>query len=243
MDTTDGIRILIADDHPLFRDGLRVLLDSVGGMTVVGEATTGDETITLATELQPDIVLMDIKMPGLNGIEATRRIVTSSPSIAVLMVTMFEDDDSVFAAMRAGAKGYLLKGARQDETLRAISAVANGEAIFSPGVAQRVLQYFSASRTTSAPPVEPVEPAQLLPELTEREQAVLTLLAERCSNADIAQRLYLSPKTVRNYVSNIFSKLQVATRAEAMLRAREAGMGANGRAPVRRPDAQPNTRP
>lgn len=216
----DSIRILIADDHPLFRDGLRVLLESVSTMRVVGEATTGDDALRLATELQPDVVLMDVKMPGLNGIEATRRIVAGSPSITVLMVTMFEDDDSVFAAMRAGAKGYLLKGARQDEMLRAIHAVANGEAIFSPSIAQRVLQYFSAFN--SAPPVEA---AHLLPELTEREHAVLTLLADRCSNAEIAQRLFLSPKTVRNYVSNIFSKLQVADRAEAILAARAAGLG------------------
>ncbi len=217
----EPIRVLIADDHPLFRDGLRALLESVGDLAVVGEAATGEEAVALARSLVPDVVLMDIKMPGLNGIEAARRIVAVGPHLAVLMVTMFEDDDSVFAAMRAGARGYLLKGARQDETLRAIRAVANGEAIFSPGIAQRVLQYFGTAR--------PAAPAHLLPALTEREYEILDLLAQRRSNAEIAARLYLSPKTVRNHVSTIFGKLQVADRAEAILAARAAGLGQESR--------------
>ncbi len=211
------IRMLVADDHALFRDGLRALLESVGDLAVVGEATTGEEAVALARSLEPDVVLMDIKMSGLNGIEATRRIVAAGPHLAVLMVTMFEDDDSVFAAMRAGARGYLLKGARQEETLRAIRAVANGEAIFSPGVAERVVRYFQHGRSAPA--------AHLLPDLTEREREILRLLAQRSTNGEIAQRLSLSPKTVRNHVSNILGKLQVADRAEAILAARAAGLG------------------
>jgi DNA-binding NarL/FixJ family response regulator len=211
------IRILIADDHPLFRDGLRTLLESVDDADIVGEASTGDEAIALAAALELDVVLMDIKMPGINGIEATRQIVRNRPYLKILMLTMFEDDDSVFAAVRAGACGYLLKGARQEETLRAIRAVANGEVIFGPGVAQRVLRLFSSPKPASLAPV--------FPELTDREYEILDLLAQRCSNAEIAARLVLSPKTVRNYVSSILTKLQVADRAEAMAAARMAGLG------------------
>jgi RNA polymerase sigma factor (sigma-70 family) len=212
------IRILIADDHPLFRDGLRALLDSVEDTEVVGEAATGDEVVTQAQSLQPDVILMDIKMPGNNGIEATRRIARANPGIKVLMLTMFDDDTSVFAAMRAGARGYLLKGARQDETLRAIRAVANGEVIFGPGVAQRMMQYFASARPMATQ-------SQAFPELSEREREILALLAQRLSNTEIAERLVLSQKTVRNHVSNILDKLQVADRAEAILAARAAGLG------------------
>ena len=182
------IRILIADDHPLFRDGIRALIESVEETAVVGEASTGEEAVTLALALAPEVVLMDIAMPGLNGIEATRRIVQGVPTVPVLMLTMFEDDDSVFAAVRAGARGYLLKGARQEETLRAIRAVANGEVIFGPGVAQRVL------RLLSSPPTAPQAPA--FPALTDREREILELIGRRRSNAEIAAQLYLSPKTV-----------------------------------------------
>jgi DNA-binding NarL/FixJ family response regulator len=216
----ESIRILIADDHPLFRDGLRGLLDSVADTEVVGEATTGDEVIARATELQPDIVLMDIKMPGMNGIDATREIGRTSPHIGVLVVTMYEDDDSVFSAMRAGARGYLLKGANQAEMLRAIRAVANGEVIFGPGIARRVISYLST------PP--PTAPPRVFPELTERESEVLSLIADGWTNERIADHLSLSLKTVRNHVSNIFSKLQVADRAQAVIRAREAGLGRPG---------------
>jgi DNA-binding NarL/FixJ family response regulator len=216
----EPIRILIADDHPLFRDGLRVLLESVPDMQVLGEATAGNEVIAKATSLQPDVILMDIQMPGTNGIEATRRIQQASPHIRILMLTMFEDDESVFAAMRAGARGYLLKGAVQEETLRAIRAVAAGEAIFGPAVAERLIQYFSTTR-----PAGTGGPAQFFPELTEREYEILALLAQRKSNAEIAAQLVLSPKTVRNHVSNILSKLQVADRAEAMRAAWAAGLG------------------
>ncbi len=212
----DTIRILLADDHPFFRDGVRVLLDSVADTEVVGEAGSGEEAIELAAALQPDVVLMDINMPGTNGIEATRRILDTSPHVAVLIVTMYEDDDSVFSAIRAGARGYLLKGADRAEVLRAIRAVAGGDAIFGPAIARRLIGFF-APATSSSPP--------LFPELTEREREILALIAGGTANADIAGRLYLSPKTVRNNVSNILSKLQVASRAEAIVRAREAGLG------------------
>lgn len=216
----EPIRILIADDHPLFRDGLRVLLESVGDMQVIGEAASGEEVLAQAHALQPDLILMDIKMPGLNGIEATRRILQSSPHVRVLIFTMFEDDESVFAAIRAGARGYLLKGAVQEETLRAIRAVAAGEAIFGPAVAERLMHYFSGAGSAGRGGA-----AQFFPELTEREYEILTLLAQRKSNAEIASSLVLSPKTVRNHVSNILSKLQVADRAEAMRAAWAAGLG------------------
>ena len=212
----EQIHILIADDHPLFRDGMHGLLDSVADTEVVGEAASGDEAIALAASLQPDVILMDIKMPGINGIQATREIMHTSPRIRILVITMLEDDDSVFAAMRAGACGYLLKGANQAEILRAIRAVANGEAIFGPGIARRLLGFFTASR--------PSGPPRIFPELTEREAEVLTLIAQGSSNAEIAEKLTLSLKTVRNHVSNIFGKLQVADRAQAVIRAREAGL-------------------
>ena len=211
------LRILIADDHPLFRDGLRVLLESVDDMHVVGEASSGEDVVALAAALQPEVILMDIKMPGLNGIEATRRILAATPGIKILIVSMFEDDDSVFAALRAGARGYILKGAAQTETLRAIRAVGNGEAIFSPAIAQRVIQYFASPRAGTLPPA--------FPELTEREYEILQLIAQRATNMEIAAKLVLSPKTVRNHVSNIFSKLHVADRTEAMMAARIAGLG------------------
>ncbi|GHO61128.1 DNA-binding response regulator [Ktedonobacter sp. SOSP1-52] len=214
----ESIRVLIADDHPLFRDGLRTLLQSRAETEVLGEAATGEETIAKATTLQPDVILMDINMPGTNGIEATRRILHTSPHISILVVTMYEDDDSVFAAMRAGARGYLLKGADQDETLRAIQAVSHGEAIFSPAIARRLIRYFTPTKALTTP-------AQAFPELTEREHEILTLLAQGHTNAEIAQRLVLSPKTVRNHLSNVFNKLQVADRAQAIIRAREAGLG------------------
>ena len=216
----DQIHILIADDHPLFRDGLRALLESVPDMHVIGEVATGDEVIALAQSLQPDVVLMDIKMPGTNGIEATRRILQASPQVRILIITMFEDDDSVFAAIRAGARGYLLKGAVQEETLRAIRAVACGEAIFGPAIAQRLMHYLGGTRSTGKS-----GPTQFFPELTDREYEILTLIAQRKSNADIAAHLVLSPKTVRNHVSNILSKLQVADRTEAMHAAWAAGLG------------------
>ncbi len=211
----DAIRVVIADDHPVFRFGLRALLAAEPGTAVAGEATTGEEAVALAASLRPDVMIMDLNMPGCNGIEATRRIVEATSEVAILVVTMFEDDDSVFAAMRAGARGYLLKGAEPEETVRAIRAVGAGEAIFSPAIARRLMQYFGAPPPAASP--------RAFPELTEREREVLRLLAQGLTNAAIAERLYISPKTVRNHVSCIFQKLQVAGRAEAIVRARSAG--------------------
>ncbi|HEY6411441.1 MAG TPA: response regulator transcription factor [Ktedonobacteraceae bacterium] len=213
----EPLRVLIADDHPLFRSGMRALLAADLDTEVVGEATTGEEAIEMAAALQPDVILMDLQMPGMSGIEATRSILHTSPHIRILVVTMYEDDHSVFTAMRAGARGYLLKGDSPDEVLRAIAAVGSGEAIFSPSIATRLIDFFANLQPTALP--------QALPELTEREHEILTLLAQGLSNAAIAKQLGLSAKTVSNYVSNIFSKLQVADRAQAMLRARQAGLG------------------
>lgn len=213
----ESITVLIADDHADFRAGLRALLEAADDLEIVGEATTGVEAVNQATQRQPDVILMDINMPELNGIEATRRILYMSPHIRVLMLTMFEDDDSVFAAVRAGARGYLLKGARKAEILRAIRAVNNDEAIFGPGIAQRLIHYFATPH--------PATPAPLFPELTDREREILALMAQHLTNPEIANRLSLSEKTVRNQVSNIFSKLQVADRAQAIIRARDAGLG------------------
>ena len=213
----DAIRVLIADDHTLFRDGLRSLLASIPDIEVVGEAASGKEAVRLASEHQPDVILMDIQMHDLNGIEATRQILRTSPHIGIVVLTMFQDDDSVFAVMRAGARGYVLKGADQGVLLRAVRAVANGESLFSPEIAARLMQFFSSSERASRP--------ELFPELTEREREILSFIADGQTNADIAERLVISMKTVRNHVSNIFSKLQVADRAQAAIRAREAGLG------------------
>ena len=215
----DPIRVLVADDHPFFRDGVRALLDSVPETQVVGEAATGDEAVEVALAARPDVILMDLQMPGLDGIGATRRIVQAAPETGVIVLTMFDDDDSVFAAMRAGARGYLLKGADQEELLRGVRAVAAGEALFSPGIARRLMGFFTAL---------PRGP-QAFPELTEREREVLELIAHGLANPEIAHRLALSAKTVRNHVSTIFSKLQVADRAHAIVLAREAGLGRSQR--------------
>ncbi len=213
----ETLRILVAEDHPLFRKGVISLLGSVDGFEVVGEATTGEEAVSRVSELQPDVVLMDLQMPGMGGIEATRKIVHESPSIRVLVVTLFEDDDSVFMALRSGAWGYVLKDADEEELVRAIRAVGRGEAIFSPAVATRVLAYFAAPR--------PAAPPRVFPTLTDREREILNLIARGHPNPSIARELSLSTKTVGNYVSNIFTKLQVADRAQAIIRAREAGLG------------------
>lgn len=215
--STRLIRVLIADDHPLFRDGLHGLLDSVPDMQVAGEAATGDEAVTLAATLEVDVILMDIKMPSLNGIEATRKILAADPDASVLVITMFEDDDFVFAAVRAGARGYLLKGSGQAEMLQAIRAVHDGAVIFGPGIARRVLNFFATAAPAAA--------ARAFPELTEREEEILVLIAQGHSNPAIADRLVLSLKTVQNHVSNICGKLQVADRVQAAIRAREAGLG------------------
>jgi DNA-binding NarL/FixJ family response regulator len=213
----EPIQVLVADDHPLFRDGLRTLLASAPDAELVGEATTGEEAVSLAAKLQPDVVLMDVQMPGMGGIEATRRIVRDSAQVRVLVVTMFEDDGTVFQAMRAGARGYILKGANYTEMLRAIRAVGTGEAIFSPKIAVRLMDFFSSIRPTTLP--------QVFPQLSDREREILDLIAQGQKNTDIADHLFLSPKTVRNHVSNILHKLQVTDRTEAIIRAREVGLG------------------
>lgn len=217
----DEIRVLIADDHPFFRDGLRVLLEATPDTEMVGEATNGDEVVTLAAELLPDVILMDLRMPGLGGIEATRKILEKTPDTGILVVTMVEDDDSVFAAMRAGARGYLLKGADKDEMLLAIRAVAREEAVFGPGIARRLIQYFSSPIQAASAST----PQSIFPELTDREREILSLIAAGKNNQEIAGQLFLSLKTVRNYVSSIFTKLQVADRSQAVILAREAGLG------------------
>jgi len=213
----EPIRVLIVDDHQLFRDGLRALILSAADMAVAGEAATGKDAVQAAAESKPDVVLMDIQMPDMDGIEATQALIENDPGLNILMVTMFEDDQSVFKAMRAGARGYILKGAKHDEMLRAIRAVNSGEAIFSPGIASRMMAFFTASRT--------VVPAEAFPDLTEREREVLELIAQGKSNAEIARALVISVKTVRNHASNIFNKLQVTDRAQAAIRARDAGRG------------------
>lgn len=212
----EPIRLLLADDHTFYREGVRTMLQGLAEMEIVGETTNGDETIANAESLQPDVILMDIKMPGENGIEATRTILQVSPHIKVLVVTMFDDDDSVFAAMRAGARGYLLKDADRDELIRAVKAVSSGEAIFSPAIARRMMRYFSALPQHAS--------AIAFPDLTEREREILHLIAQGYNNVAIAKHLTLSLKTVQNHVSNIFSKLQVADRAQAIIRARDAGL-------------------
>ena len=218
MRRLETLRILVAEDHPLFRKGMISLLSSVPDFEVVGEAVTGEEAVVRAADLQPDVVLMDLQMPEVNGIEATRRILQENSNVHVLVVTLFEDDDSVFMALRAGARGYVLKDADEEEMLHAIRAVGRSEAIFSPTIATRVLAYFASSPPGGAPP-------QAFPTLTEREREILNLIAQGHPNPSIARQLSLSTKTVGNYVSNIFTKLQVADRAEAIIRAREAGLG------------------
>ena len=213
----ESIHVLIADDHSLYREGVRKLLSVAQDIEIVGEATNGDEAVAQALALQPDVILMDLKMPGINGIEATRRILYASPRIGVLVLTMFETDETVFAAMRAGARGYLLKDVDQEDVIRAVKAVSRGDAIFSPAIAERLIHYFAA--------LKPATADQAFPQLTDREREILHLIAQGHSNSTIAERLLLSIKTVQNHVSNIFSKLQVADRAQAIIRARDAGLG------------------
>lgn len=215
------ISVLIADDHVFYREGVRALLSNSPEITVIGEANNGDEVLAKAAELGPDVILMDLKMPGMNGIEATRRIIQGEAKIGILVITMFDDDDSVFAAMRAGARGYLLKDADKDELVRAIVAVDKGGAIFSPAIAQRMIQYFGSSPGRQSPSKQTGE----FTELTERELEILDLIAQGHNNLVIANKLSLSIKTVQNYVSSILTKLQVADRAQAIVRAREAGFG------------------
>ncbi|MBA2286505.1 MAG: response regulator transcription factor [Ktedonobacteraceae bacterium] len=218
----ESIRVIIADDHPIFRYGLRALLLTEPLIEVVGEARTGKESIELAALLDPEVILMDLSMPGdINGIEATRRILTDQPHIKILIVTMSEDDDSVFAAMQAGARGYLLKGTQVEETIQAIQIVHQGEAMLSPSIARRVMQFFGS---TSPATSRAQQKTEVLPELSPREREVLRLIAGGYTNQRIAEDLVLSPHTVRHHISSIFSKLAVASRNEAIIRAREAGL-------------------
>ncbi|ULH17205.1 response regulator transcription factor (plasmid) [Deinococcus sp. KNUC1210] len=209
------IRLLIADDHRLFREGLKALISVTGGLHVIAEAENGQEALDLAILHDVQVVIMDIQMPILSGLEATKRLLALKPDLGILVVSMFDDDDNVFAAMQAGARGYLLKGAAPEELLRGIEAVAQGEALFAPSIARRLMNYFS--RPTRLPPT-------LLPELTEREREILSHIAQGETNPRIARRLELSEKTVRNHITSIFSKLQVSSRAEATQRAKEAGL-------------------
>lgn len=213
----ERLRILVVDDHDDFRAGLEALLATTESTELVGTATNGLDAVRIALDLQPDVVLMDLQMPKLNGIEATQRIVASSPHIGVLVLTMMEDDESVFDAVRAGARGYLLKGSRRAEIIRSIEAVGAGEVIFGPMIAARVTTYFRGVRSAPA--------AEVFPELTDREREILSLIAAGRENAEIARQLMVSTKTVRNHSSNIFMKLQVAHRAQAIVLAREAGLG------------------
>ena len=219
---TEGpVRVLLADDHPVYRLGLRALLDTVEGVQVVGEAETGAQAVIEAAELQPDVVVMDLQMPDVDGIEATKRIVKSHPEVAVLILSYSDEADSVFEAMRAGARGYVVKEAGKDAIIRAIQDVASGEMIFGAGVASRLTALLASERDTDAPP------AQAFPELTPREREVLELMAQGLNNSAIALRLSIGDKRVRNCVTDIYTKLGVADRPQAIIMARDAGFGRN----------------
>ena len=216
----ETIRVLVADDHALFREGLQALFSTTPDIELVGQAASGEEAIELVERLQPDVVLMDINMPGLNGIETTRRILSIRPATGVIMVTMLEDDASLFSAMRAGARGYVLKGARHQELLHTIRAVAKGQALFGAPIAARIINFFQIFEADSKSP----RPEEAFPELTPRELEVLTLIAQGATNRQIADQLVISAHTVRNHITSIFSKLQVADRAQAIIKARQAGL-------------------
>ncbi len=217
----EKIRVLIADDHALFREGVCALLNAMPDIEVVGEASDGEGAIAQVTKTQPNVILMDVNMPNLNGIDATRLILNSHPDLGIIMVTMLEDDASVFAAMKVGARGYILKGAHHEEVLQAIRTVAGGQAVFGPAVAARMMTFFQSLDTTP----KSAAPTDAFSELTAREREVLQLISDGARNKDIAEKLFISGKTVSNHITNIFSKLQVANRAQAVLRARDVNMG------------------
>lgn len=219
--SNEDIRILVADDHALFREGLQALFSATPGIEIVGEATGGKETIVLAEKIRPDIILIDINMPDIDGIEATRRILRTNPTIGIIMVTMIEDDASLFAAMRAGARGYVLKGAHHQELLQIIQAVASNQVLFGAPIAARIMALFQEM----AIEVNSTRYKGAFPELTPRELEVLTLIAQGANNSQIAEQLVVTDKTVRNHITSIFSKLQVADRAQAIIKARDAGIG------------------
>ncbi len=211
------IRVLVVDDHPVYRDGLRALIERSTDLELAGEAATGGDAVALAESASPDVILMDIRMPGMSGIDATRRILGARAATRILILTMSEDDDSLFAAMRAGARGYLPKDSDSEDLVRAIRAVAGGDVIFGESIATRLQAFFAAGHARPA--------AAPFPELTDREDEVLELIARGLANRAIAAELGISDKTVRNHVANIFNKLQVADRSQAIIRAREAGLG------------------
>ena len=214
VDDVDRIGVVIADDHEVVRRGIRSLLLTIEDIEVVGEAATGDDAVAIATELVPDVVLLDLQMPGGHGLDATRQITTVLPSVAVVILTMYEDADSIDAALRAGARGYLLKGASQDDVVQAIRAAARGHVILGPGAAERLLDRLNTRAAGSV----------VFPQLTDRERDVLSLVANGQNNTAIGQALHLAPKTIANHVSNILTKLQIADRAEAIVAARRAGL-------------------
>jgi DNA-binding NarL/FixJ family response regulator len=211
------VRVFVVDDHPMYRDGLAATLAASRDFEPVGSAGDAETALPAILKTRPGLVLMDLRLPGMSGIEATRRILAADPDVRVVVVSMLEDDDSIFAAMRAGARGYLLKGADRDELLSALRSVAHGEVTFGAAIARRVMSFFAGQMPTTA--------AAAFPELTEREREILERIARGDANPAIAQRFGLSDKTVRNHVSSILNKLQVADRAHAIVRARDAGLG------------------
>ncbi len=214
--TSPPLRVVIADDHPTFRDGLRAVLARAPDLVIVGEASSGEEALAAVAAKSPDVVVMDVMMPGIGGVEATRRLVADRPGIGVLVLTMSDADETVYAALRAGARGYLLKDVDAPDLVAAVRAVAAGQALFGPAVAARISTFFAAGVA-----------ARPFPELSEREREVLELMARGLDNAGIAHRLHLAPKTVRNHVSAVLVKLHAAGRAQAVAQARDAGLGNN----------------
>lgn len=215
------IRILVVDDHTLFREGMCAIFENVSDIEVIGQASNGREAVSQVKSLLPDIVLMDISMPDLNGIEATEQVLAFKPDTGIIMLTMVENNDSLFAAMRAGARGYILKGADKAEVLKTIRSVANGEAMFGPAIATRLTSFFQSFKQ-EPPPTEVSDP---FPDLTNRERELLELITAGKNNHEIAAQLHISVKTVSNHISNIFNKLQVADRVQAIVKARNAGIG------------------
>lgn len=213
------IKVFVVDDHEIFRDGLRLLIDSADDMIMVGEAASGEDVLHKLADVSPDLILMDINMPGENGIDVTRRVKQHYPEMIVLILTMFEDDKSVFAAMRAGASGYMLKGIKHNEMLQTLRVTASGGAVFSPHIAGHIMQWFANMGTTAHQ-----ETSNELPQLSRRELDILTLIAAGDDNPTIAEKLFLSPKTVRNYVSQVLTKLEATDRMDAAAKARRAGL-------------------
>lgn len=211
--TTTPVRVIIADDHPIVREGLRAVLTSLPDFELVATAGTGDDAVAAADTHHPDVVVMDLHMPDLDGVQATRQLLAAHPNVVVLILTMYDDDEMLREALKAGARGYLLKGASYSELAQALRSIVAGGAVFGTGMADHVLDRL-AGRATTRP----------FPQLTPRELEVLTLLAKGSGNQDIARQLYLSPKTVRNHVANVLSKLGVPDRAQAIATAREAGL-------------------